>query len=128
MEASGMAAIRARGGKKDELGVQTNQLVRSVKTFDDACVFDHPSFNFPFLTCRRRFFFFVIGFCICSRRSDKFNERLPSIELGPSPTSSGTSTPSHHAFPLVQAPSTRRRPSSHDDVDLEERFPANAGP
>ncbi len=58
MEASGMAAIRARGGKKDELGVQTNQLVRSVKTFDDACVFDHPSLNLPFLTCRRRFFFF----------------------------------------------------------------------
>ncbi|KLO07080.1 Metallo-dependent phosphatase [Schizopora paradoxa] len=107
MEASGMAAIRARGANKDELGVQTNQIRRAIRTFDDA------------------------------RRKDEFNERLPTLQPSPipsSPSGSGTATPAtpanlsnsmstpRPAFPLVQAPSTRRRPSYHDDIDLEERF------
>ncbi|THH02932.1 hypothetical protein EW145_g6680 [Phellinidium pouzarii] len=51
IEASGMAAIRARGGGDDELGVRGNQLRRTIRSFDDA------------------------------RRSDMTNERLPEFHL-----------------------------------------------
>ena len=39
MEASGLAAMRARGASTaDELGVRGNQIKRSIRSFDDACV------------------------------------------------------------------------------------------
>ncbi|KAI5122876.1 hypothetical protein M0805_003328 [Coniferiporia weirii] len=51
MEASGLAAIRARTGGDDELGVRGNQMRRAIRSFDDA------------------------------RRSDMTNERLPQFHL-----------------------------------------------
>lgn len=36
MEASGMAAIRARSEAADVLGVRGNQIRRSIRSFDDA--------------------------------------------------------------------------------------------
>lgn len=44
MEASGMAAIRARGTvANDELGVRGNQIRRAIRSFDDAYV-SYPRF------------------------------------------------------------------------------------
>ena len=45
--------------------------------------------------------------------SDMLNERLPA--LPPVPGARPT-------FPLVQAPSTRRRRGSADDMDIEKKF------
>lgn len=42
MEASGLAAVRARSTSPDELGVRVNQIKRSIRNFDDAFVFFFP--------------------------------------------------------------------------------------